>query len=82
MFRTVMEACFAVQHGTSPGRTSVESLVRSEADFRFQCMTSSVESLVRSEADSRFWFPMAVLGTTAVRWLGRGLPSHQVQKPR
>ena len=77
-----MEVCFAVQRGTSPERTSVESLVRSEADFRFQCTTSSVESLVRSEADSHFWFLMAVLGTTAVPWLGRGLPSHKVQKAR
>ena len=49
-----MEVCFAVQRGMSPELTSVESLVGSEADFRFQCTTSSVESLVRSEADFRF----------------------------
>ena len=53
--------------------------MRSEADFRFQCTTSSVESLVRSEADSHFRIPMAVPGTMAVPWLGRSLPSHQVQ---
>ena len=42
----------------APWRPSLESLVRSEADFRFRCATSSggrsVGSLVRSEADSHF----------------------------
>ena len=42
----------------TPWLPSVESLVRSEADFRFRCATSSgrmsVGSLVHSEADSHF----------------------------
>ena len=53
--------------------------MRLEADFRFQCTTSSLESLVRLEADSHFRSPMGVPGTTTVPWLGRSLPSHQVQ---
>ena len=49
----------------APCRPSVESLVRSEADFHFRCATSSgctsVGSLVRSEADPHFRLPMVVL---------------------
>jgi hypothetical protein len=70
----------------APWRPSVESLVRSEADFRFRCAASSgrtlVRSLVRSEADSHFRLLMVVLGTMADPWLGGGLPFNQAQKLR
>ena len=68
----------------APWHPSVESLVRSEADFHFQCATSSgrtsVGSLVRSEADSHFWLPMMMLGTTADPRSGHGFLSDQAQK--
>ena len=70
----------------APWRPAVESLVRSEADFRFRCARSSgrpsVGSLVRSEANSHFRLPMVVLGTTADPRSGRGLLSDQAQELR
>ena len=70
----------------APWRPLVESLVRSEADFRFRCATSSgrtsVGSSVRSEADSHFRLPMVVLGQMADPWSGRGLLSDQAQELR
>ena len=59
----------------TPWLPSVESLVRSEADFRFRCATSSgrtlVGSLVRSEADSHFRLDDAGVGKKADRTASR-----------
>jgi hypothetical protein len=63
----------------APWRPSVESLVRSEADFRFRCVTSSgrtsVGSLVRSEADSHFWLDDEGVGEKANHTASRTLMS-------
>ena len=63
----------------APWRPSVESLVRSEADFRFRCATSSgrmsVGSLVRSEADSHFRLDNEGVGEQADRPASRTLMS-------
>ena len=63
----------------APWHPTVESLVGSEADFRFWCATSSgrmsLGSLVRSEADSHFLLDNEGVGEQADRTASRTLMS-------